>query len=385
MDKENKENLPAHLRQEVDDAEREAVARMEIEYELRNNQQYKEFFATYPPDDVEEFIKSYARRKVTWVNWGKFYYEHNEDHQLRFYNQAQNCLWQIQQKKLFNLQCQWRAEKIKIPGVNTTMDFRYWEYNIKSCSFLPTITQWEFDLYMEYFQSDDSEVDPTETDYDFEWQDYIRFVEDYARAKEKEDEDMIMPLWYRFYDNRMGTDSLMTLEDIRGEKESKYLKLYYDHINKTIPDERADILAIKRGEDYLSAYNPTLVEKFVRKYEDKQVVKYYLSYEKSHKPMEFADELAEMAFKELKEISDVVSVKASSDWREALIDAWEEYRRVQILKLLPLVYDDYLQKQNLGISYEVEDNTEIDSELNEWRNAILKGREMNGETPDYNF
>jgi len=41
---ENKENLPAHLRQEVDEAEREAIARMEIEYDLRNNIRYKKFF-----------------------------------------------------------------------------------------------------------------------------------------------------------------------------------------------------------------------------------------------------------------------------------------------------------------------------------------------------
>ena len=127
MDNEN-EKLPAHLKQEVDEAQKEAIARMEIEYDLRNETKYKEFFSGYHPDDVEEFIKAYSGRKITWINWGKFYYEHNEDHQLRFYNQAQQCLWQIQQKKLFNLQCQWRAEKIKIPGIVTTIDFRYWEY-----------------------------------------------------------------------------------------------------------------------------------------------------------------------------------------------------------------------------------------------------------------
>jgi len=381
---ENKENLPAHLRQEVDEAEREAIARMEIEYDLRNNSRFKKFFETHPPEDIEEFIKAYARRKITWINWGKFYYEHNEDHQLRFYNLAENCLWQIQQKKLFNLQCQWRAEKIKIPGVSTTMDFRYWEYNIKHCSFIPQITQWEFDMFIEYFQGEEIELDPSETDYDFEWQDYIRFVEEYTNAKTPE-EEMVLPLWYQFYDSRMGTDALMRLQDIRGEKESKYLKLYYDHINKTMPEERSDAGAPKSAEEYLSAYNPVVVEKFVRTFEEKEVIKYYLSYEKSHKPMEFADELAEMAFKELRELSDLVPVKANADWREAIIDAWEEYRRIQVLKLLPLVYDDYLQKHNLGISYETENNEEIEEELKEWETAIIKGREMSGENQDFNF
>ncbi|MGP8214274.1 MAG: hypothetical protein ACLQQ4_01790 [Bacteroidia bacterium] len=385
MENENKENLPEHLRQEVDEAEKEAVARMEIEYELRNNVRYKEFFAAYHPDDIEEFIKAYARRKVTWINWGRFYYEHNEDHQLRFYNMAQSCLWQIQQKKLFNLQCQWRAEKIKIPGITTTMDFRYWEYNVKQCNFVPPITQWEFDLYLEYIQNDDAEIDPAESDYEFEWQDYLRFTDEYNNAKEGE--ELVIPLWYQFYDNRMGTDKLMTLTDTRGEKESKYLKVYYEHLNKTAPDEKTDIAgtAKKEGDEYLSVYNPNIIEKFVRSYEEKDILKYFLSYEKSHKPMEFADELAELAFKELKELSDIVPIRACTDWRDAMIEAWENYRRKQIQRLLPLVYEDYLQKQELGISYENEDSAEINEELDEWKVAITKGRELSGEPGDFNF
>jgi hypothetical protein len=381
----NKENLlPAHLKQEVDEAQKEAIARMEIEYELRNETKYKEFFSGYHPDDVEEFIKAYSGRKITWINWGKFYYEHNEDHQLRFYNQAQSCLWQIQQKKLFNLHCQWRAEKIKIPGIVTTIDFRYWENNIKQCLFIPPITQWEFELYLEYLQSEEVEIDPAESDFEFEWQDYLRFSEDYNSVKD--DTELIIPLWYQFYDNRMGTDSLMTLPDIRGDKESKYLKAYYEHINKAMPDEKSDILkAEKKDTDYLSVYNQGIIEKFVRTYEDREILKYFISYEKSHKPMEFADELAEIAFKELRELSEEISIKSSPDWREALIDAWENYRRKQILKLLPLVYEDYLQKQELGISYQSEDTKEITLEMEEWRTAIIKGRELLLEPPDFNF
>ena len=380
----NNENLPAHLKQEVDEAQKEAIARMEIEYNLRNDPKYKDFFAGYHPDDVEEFIKAYSGRKTTWINWGKFYYEHNEDHQLQFYNQAQQCLWQIQQKKLFNLQCQWRAEKIKIPGIITTIDFRYWEYNIKQCTFIPPITQWEFELYLEYLQSDEVEIDPAEADFEFEWQDFTQFADDYNSVKE--DEELIVPLWYQFYDNRMGTDSLMGLPDKRGEKESRYLKAFYEHTNKTMPDEKSDAIKIdKKENDYLSVYNSGIIENFVRAYEDKEILKYFLSYEKSHKTMEFADELAEIAFKELKELNEDVPIKSSSDWREALIDAWEDYRRKQILKLLPLVYEDYLQKQELGISYLSEETKEINSEVDEWRSAIIKGRELLLEPPDFNF
>ena len=101
--------------------------------------------------------------------------------------------------------------------------------------------------------------------------------------------------------------------------------------------------------------------------------------------MEFADELAEIAFKELRELNEEIPIKSSPDWREALIDAWENYRRKQITKLLPLVYEDYLQKQELGISYQSEDSKEITLEMEEWRTAIIKGRELSLEPPDFNF
>jgi hypothetical protein len=153
-----------------------------------------------------------------------------------------------------------------------------------------------------------------------------------------------------------------------------------------MPDERSDVLKVEKKDiDYLSVYNPGVIEKFVRTYEDREILKYFLSYEKSHKPMEFTDELAEIAFKELRELNEEVPIKSSSDWREAIIDAWENYRRIQILKLLPLVYEDYLQKQELGISYQSEETKEVSQEVEEWRTAIIKGRELSMEPPDFNF
>jgi hypothetical protein len=49
------------------------------------------------------------------------------------------------------------------------------------------------------------------------------------------------------------------------------------------------------------------------------------------------------------------------------------------------VYEDYLQKQELGISYEPEDTKEIKSEVEEWKSIIIKGRELLFEPPDFNF
>jgi hypothetical protein len=379
----NKDQLPAHLKQEVDEAEKEAVARMEIEYELRNSHKYKDFFSAYHPDDVEEFIKNYARRKVSWINWGRYFYEHNEDRELRFYNLTSDCLWQIQQKKLFNLQCQWRAERIKIPGIVTTIDFRYWEYNIRQCNFVSPISQWECELYLEYLHSEDSEIDPKANDLEFEWQDFLRFTEEFH--KNTESEEFVIPLWYKFYDERLGTGSLMALPDIRGEKESRYLKSYYNHVNSDKTIQKPRLFGNEGDDNYLSVYNPDVIEKFVSMYENKETLRYFLSYEKSRHLSDVEDELAEVAFKELRELKDTIPVHASSNWKMAIIDAWEDYKRKQVIKLIPLVYENYLQKQELGISYETEVNAGLKEETEEWKYAILKGRELASEPPDFNF
>ncbi|NNM95471.1 MAG: hypothetical protein HKL88_08420 [Bacteroidia bacterium] len=377
-------NLPPHLQKKVDEAAKEAEERMEIEYDLRNNPLYKNFFSRYNPADVEEFIKDYASRKVSWMSWGRNFYQQKEDQQLRNLFLAENCLWQIQQKKLFNLQCQWRAEKIKLRGISSTADFRYWEYHIKRCSFLPPITQWEFELFMDFMLSGENEIDPWENDGMFEWQDYGKFVKE-AKLSDNRN-DLVLPLWYAYFDNRMGTGSLMLLPDLRGEKEEKYIRLYNENRNKTAGEKEASGSNPLKRDDYLSAWEPKQVEEFISLFEDKLILKYYHFYhDKSNKPMDAADELAQEAFDELREVDEPVSIRAGSDWRESLIDAWEEYRNKQIVKLLPLVYDEYLHKQNLGISYQKEENPALAAQVREWKAIIIKGREIAGEASDMDF
>lgn len=377
-------NLPPHLQKKVDEAAREAEERMEIEYDLRNNPAYKKFFSRFEPDNIEEFIKDYSSRKISWINWGKSFYQQREDQQLQYLLLAELCLWQIQQKKLFNLQCQWRAEKIKLQGVTVTPDFQYWQFHIRHCHFLPPITQWEFELYMDYMQSGESEIDPWECDNRFEWQDYKRITEE-SKHPEKQDEN-IFPYWYSYFDSKMGTGSLMDLPDIRGQKEERYIRLYHEHIAKNKPLGISGMVEPWDNKNFLSAWEPKIVEEFIRTYENKQILKYYLFYhERSIKNMDSTDELAQEAFEDLREADEPVSIRSGNDWREALIETWEDYRNKQIVKLLPLVYDEYLQKHNLGITYEKEETPALVEHAEEWKNAIIKGRELAGEPPDLNF
>src|SRR5665213_924310 len=118
---ENEDSNSPYLKSRLDDLKNEETAKRIINetYEdLKNNSKYKEYFEQYRPDSIEEFIKSYSQQKGNcWLRHGEMYLKLENDAHNWFRVEADKCLWEIQQKKLFNLQCLWRAEKIQLEGV----------------------------------------------------------------------------------------------------------------------------------------------------------------------------------------------------------------------------------------------------------------------------
>ena len=64
-------------------------------------------------------------------------------------------LKEILQKKLFDMQCLWRAEKIIIPEINVSSDFRYWEANIFNCPFIEPVTENEIEIILKHLTKEE--------------------------------------------------------------------------------------------------------------------------------------------------------------------------------------------------------------------------------------
>jgi hypothetical protein len=192
--------------------------KQEILKDLKKNPKYKKFFAPYNKQTVEMFINSYADSKWRYLKFGEMYLKREDKETSRYKYRAEQCFWQIQQKKLFNLQCLWRAEKIQLPGLFLCHEFDYWEKAIKTCPYIDKVSEDDFNLYLEYLNSDYYTYGNDDEYCD--WQGvYI-----YKNCNDDEwFEDL--PSWYRFYDDRKGSSELMKLPDKRGEKESKYMKI----------------------------------------------------------------------------------------------------------------------------------------------------------------
>jgi hypothetical protein len=84
------------------------------ETHLRTHPDYQAYFEKFDAQSVEKFIVEYAKTKYQIFQRTDTYKEKYEAYQMRYLSQADDYIDMILQKKLFNLQCQWRAERIVI-------------------------------------------------------------------------------------------------------------------------------------------------------------------------------------------------------------------------------------------------------------------------------
>ncbi len=359
---------------QMEKAEIAATKADEYAHDLQTNIRYKDFFAKYNPQSVEEFIKNYSQNKVFWLEYGSKFWDEKKEHQLLYFNKAEECLWEIQQKKLFNTQCQWRAEQVNIPEIKLCADFDYWERHISECLFIPQITPDDVELYIQYLHNDKDKYKDRWC-YD-EWQNYDEFKEVYET-----DNDDAIPQWYQFYDNRRGTGRLFSLPDIRGNKEEFYMDIW----RKSLPH----IPKSEVSKPYLSSYGDD-IEEFIRTFEEKKMLRFYYAYRNkedfSVRSIYDDEDLADI-LETLMNADEIVPMQANINWRDAIFEAAAGYITNQVIECLPQAYDEYLMKIENGFKLGKENRTK------DWtfehssfvRECIIKARIINGEPPNLEF
>jgi hypothetical protein len=263
--------VPAHLQDKFEEELRVEIIRQQTEEELRSQSIYQEFFKQFNPHSVESFIKNYARRKALYLTRGQDYMNLQEQKDLKYKMLAEEALWAIQQKKLFNLQCQWRAEQVRLKGVEHSTQFLTLGTNIQHCPYISPVSKAELELYIKFLKSGQANQV-----FGFDnWQDYDAFKAEaddcYFPGIDGPLESRI-PSWYKFFDEHMGTGYLLGLPDTRGDKEQKYRAAARKQQLKEIKNTES-----KKSTDnrpFLSIFDTTLVESFVKQFEDKRTLKY---------------------------------------------------------------------------------------------------------------
>jgi hypothetical protein len=369
------DELNKDAKKRIDRVKEQQNLEARIIQELEENEEVQKYLEPYGEFLRDTFLESYTHHKYMWIQYADSYERQAESDALEYRPDAEECLWEIQQKKLFDLQCHWRAGEISLEGVQVTIDFRHWDHNIKLCPFLEPITEEEVDMYISYLES--SNTNPRHKM--IGWQEYVSFKREYQNET-----GGVMPDWYEFHNSRTGNSALFLLPDRKGEAEDRYLKAKRQQEvkeQKKAGTYKEPNPGVPRPE--ISAYDRKDVEAFIRKFESKAEYTRYLHFRNS-KDKGDLNETIEVELRLLQNSTEPIPIESHSDWREAIQLAADAYKNRMIARAMPTVYEDYLFKQQTGISH-----TAGSSEKRKWvkiyKQRILEGRKVLGEPENFDY
>ena len=94
--------------------------------QVRASHYIRELSQGYDAKEIDQLVDSIVRKKVELLGNAEYLSTEWDEFHLQYVEYAHRLLDLILGKKLFNLELQWRAEEITLPGVEITSDFRYW-------------------------------------------------------------------------------------------------------------------------------------------------------------------------------------------------------------------------------------------------------------------
>ena len=381
-----------------------------FEAELLAQPAFAAAMAPYFAAGHQHAASRYAQAKAGAYLKGPALLKRAGTHFVQVREAAAHDLWEIQQKKLFDLQCRWRAGQIALPGVRHTEEFAQWGRYIEHCPWLSPITPDEVAGYADYLRSDAYE--PARN---WQWQDYDAFRQTAEGRDEAADPDeegaaddghaaaehrarRTLPAWYAYHNAATGAGSLLALPDVRGEKEA-----YYIHLTET--DKEAKLAAERARGDLAASlpWPPLMLARdygpYFRQFEDPAELPRLLRWYEAER----ADEahrygyLADATYwleQALAHQPTPWPMAAHPNWRQALIMTGQRAWGHQLAEVLPEVWQEQEQNRALGLPVTGPlvygqrppfDTLDWAEEETYRPKFILRGRELAGEPRDFHF
>lgn len=333
------ENLSVETRKEIERILKADDLKRQYMEELHTRPCYRDFFNHYNDESVHAFIDEYAKRKSYYTIHGEIKADEQSEAELKFRHIAEKYFAEIQQKKLFDLQCLWRAGKITLDGIGTTADFTPLEFCIFSVPFLKPVTEHELNIYLDYLKTDESA-----NNHDYRWQDFDSF-----RSAFESNQPERIPEWYRFYDRALGAESLLKSENIKGKEESKWLN--------NEKEEHAFESSDDTGKPDLE-FNYNSLEFFVYTFEDRKTIRQFMAAERFHPEIDNNGLLNE-AWKLLRESEDDISILKTGNWKTVLIETADRYRRKKTAECMKDLFKEYQMRLKAGIPFRAGENDSL--------------------------
>ncbi|WP_046244131.1 hypothetical protein [Hymenobacter terrenus] len=382
---------------EADKYQAQADTDASIASDVLNNTRYDEFFAAYQPTVREDFARRYVMYRGRWVEDG----EQNERRPARHLNlhekEAYLALWTIQQKKLFDLQCQWRAEEVReLPDVAISNDFGRLTHIVENYPALSPITADEFALFMAWVKQADYESNFNDSlDQRFGWQQY-RLVKETLAPDAPPVATRAVPTvklvsdWYRFHNEHTGNGRLLYLPDVRGAKEERYWNAWREGEREREEIKQAAGPPPDPRPEYLPEdQHRTLARDFAQRFEPPRLNRWREISELLHPPVSEEERKFNVIVARMQMMTEPVPIAAGPDWRTATREAFFAHCHRKLLECLPQVYAEYVQRQEWGIAQpsRFEDGWDpLKYDITPlYRGWLLDGRARLGEPQDFDF
>ena len=354
----------------------------ELVAELRQNEYIQKLVEGYHPMCLQNIIDDYAQKKLYWMEWGeqsKDWVRHVDEEWIE---DAHARLEEIQQKKLFDLQCRWRAETITLPKIRVSDDFEKWSKNILNCPFLSPITPEEMAMYEQYIRSNNFE----ERTFKEDWQNYDEIKEAY----QDENSYCEVPEWYDFHNSCTGASTFLLLPDIRGQKEGFYITLVRESDKRLIEQKSKTVStpqAPAETRPFLKYHENNFLAWFVKTFDDAETQELFSkSWDNIYKNNNDDDgewEDWETMVTELNSAEKPFPMQPWHDWRDALRRTHLEFKKEMLLLAMPIAYEQYLTTIELGLGFAQPDEDPFED--NWYADMILEGRVLNKEPKNFKF
>lgn len=348
--------------------------------EIENHPFLLPFKEKYREMGVENLVDCIVRKKLSVGTLGRAYEKKYEDDMLQHVEYCDTLLELVLQKKLFNLQLQWRAGQIKLEGIQIADDFHSYGSDVFNCPFVEPITERELEVLKLYMKTTNFSANFGMFGASAEWQDYRQIMK-----KDERGDLADMPDFFEFYDGQMGTFYLLNLPDVRSPMEERYLDFYREEIkrNQMENQEKVEKENVPPPKKYFSPFDEAVERRIFSVTENEGFWQLMEAQKKQQQSNIDRSDITEL-IQELDEISDEeIRLPGHLTWEEGLAWALENYRLRKAAEVLDLAYEKYQMKAELRLF----DETEIQKhkDRSPYRVALLKGRQLAGEPDNLDF
>lgn len=306
--------------------------------ELQNNEKIIKHFAKYEDKDVKKLISEYCRQKAQLKVRGNYTRRHHERVMTEWTNRCWFALCEIQSKKLFDLQCQWRAEQIELPGMKWTWQFLFPSMPLLDYEGVPDITPEEIEAYIRFL---DTPAGFATHIYGFDNHHHYDAIKEAHHEGSGE-----MPEYYNFHYQTTGNTMLLSLPDIRGKEEERLLKIIREH-NKTTEKEKPKVAESKPPKKHLFPYNHEMQLSVANLLGEKDMAGFIKDQHKWNQ--ESTESETEWSWFYLNScFPENVAIRAADRFQDAIELAALQHITRKTQEFLPVIYEEYQMKKQLG-------------------------------------